>query len=614
MRAAFGFALVRSTHAVSTEWNLPMASVRSKLLLAVLRLAAMSSAVVLGNCTLGYGNSAHAQNRSLSPIYWQEKLFYIPYQANQNDKLLQRVDKVQLLLSRDGSSDWRVLQEAKPKVKGFSYLADDDGDYWFALRHLDRSGKSNNSAALQPQLRIVVDTKSPELSLNAAFDLSGAIVVRYQAEDVNLDSDSLLLEVRTEEGTWTKILAAAHDVAQPDKLVGRANWQPPASASTVEVRATIADQTGRRAEAKSQLIVRGPTLDTPFVSHDTAANSQPVRRSHDVFPGPAQPRAQDWPATNQIARQIDRPSPTPQSSFVAPPPEHNSYSKVGTQSTLGTRAPAGSDVERYASTANAQPTGQARTPQSLGITPLDPSNAPLAENLHAMRQDGWTTSTETSSAGARLVNSRTFDVEYEIESAGPWGVSKVELWGTHDGGLSWQSYGIDSDNRSPLRVTVPGSGTYGFRIVVHGAGGAPAEHPRAGDQAELRVAVDLQPPRLELLNAELGQGDLAGHLSLKWTAADTNLEPHPIALFYSSQPSGPWSTIATGLENNGTYRWRIERHVPSRFYLRIEAHDTAGNQATYESPSPINLPRPQPTGRLRSVRPVVKSAEALRAS
>ena len=591
-----------------------MASVRSKSLLAVLRLAAISSAVVLGNCAPGVGNSAHAQNRSLSPIYWLEKLFYIPYRANQNDKLLQRVEKVQLLLSRDGSGDWRVLQEAKPNVKGFSYLADDDGDYWFALRHLDRSGKSNSSAALQPQLRIVVDTKSPELSLNAAFDLTGGIVVRYQAEDVNLDSDSLLLEVRTEGGTWTKILAAAHDVAQPDKLVGRVNWQPPASASRVEVRATIADQAGRRTEANSELIVNGRTLNQPFARQDTAASSQQVRPHKDVAPQTVQPPPQDWPATNQIARVVGKPAETAGSSSVAPPPEHNPYSMVGNRGTPGTRAPARLDGDGYASTANAQPTGQARPPQSLGIIPLDPSNAPLAENLSAMRQDGWSASTETSLAGVRLVNSRTFDVEYEIESAGPWGVSKVELWGTHDGGLSWQSYGTDSDNRSPLRVTVPGSGTYGFRIVVHGAGGAPAEHPRAGDQAELKVAVDLQPPRLELLNAEPGQGDLAGHLSIEWTAADTNLEPRPIALFYSSQPSGPWSTIATGLENNGNYRWRIQRHVPSRFYLRIEAHDTAGNQATYESPSPINLPRPQPTGRLRSVRPVVKSAESLRTS
>jgi hypothetical protein len=48
----------------------------------------------------------------------------------------------------------------------------------------------------------------------------------------------------------------------------------------------------------------------------------------------------------------------------------------------------------------------------------------------------------------------------------------------------------------------------------------------------------------------------------------------------------------------------LGRHVPDRFYLRLEARDVAGNLATCQSPAPILLNRPQPTGRLRGVRPV----------
>ena len=69
----------------------------------------------------------------------------------------------------------------------------------------------------------------------------------------------------------------------------------------------------------------------------------------------------------------------------------------------------------------------------------------------------------------RSVNTQTFDLDYELNSVGPWGVARVEVWGTPDGGQTWQRYAVDPDNRSPARVTVPGAGTYGFWLVVDGA-------------------------------------------------------------------------------------------------------------------------------------------------
>ena len=203
-----------------------------------------------------------------------------------------------------------------------------------------------------------------------------------------------------------------------------------------------------------------------------------------------------------------------------------------------------------------------------------------------------------------LVNSRTFDVEYDIESVGPWGVGRVELWGTQDGGANWQSYGVDPDNRSPIRARVSGAGVYGFRILVDGANGAGAPPPRSGDSPELVIRVDLEPPRAELISAKLGEGNLSDHLQIRWSAEDDNLAARPIGLYFSSQPSGPWSAIAAGLDNSGTYTWRIERHVPDRFYVRLEVRDTAGNVASFQTPEPLALNRPQPTGRLRDVRPV----------
>jgi hypothetical protein len=208
----------------------------------------------------------------------------------------------------------------------------------------------------------------------------------------------------------------------------------------------------------------------------------------------------------------------------------------------------------------------------------------------------------------KLVGSRTFALEYELDDTAGQGVSNVELWGTRDGGQSWRPYTRDDDNRSPLIVTVDEEGLFGFRIVVEGSQAASSARPTAGDLPELWVAVDLQHPVAELTAIEPGNGNLANHLIFRWRAKDDNLGERPISLFYSSHPVGPWSAIATNLENTGDYAWRVERHVPTRFYVRLEARDTAGNPAAFVTRDPIEFTPPPVGGRLRSAEPIDPTA------
>jgi hypothetical protein len=211
------------------------------------------------------------------------------------------------------------------------------------------------------------------------------------------------------------------------------------------------------------------------------------------------------------------------------------------------------------------------------ITPVDASSAAAIAPAVA------------PSSPPKRVGSRTFALEYDLDQVGHWGVSKVELWGTRDGGRSWRSYARDDDNRSPLVVTVDDEGLYGFRIIVASAGSSAGREPTAGDAPELWVDVDLRRPVVELTAIERGDGNQADHLILRWRADDGNLEARPISLFYSSRPSGPWTAVATNLENTGSYAWRVERYVPARFYLRLEARDTAGNLAAFQTREPVEF-------------------------
>lgn len=507
---------------------------------------------------------AIAQAPALAPHLWQQRLFFVPYQVNRQDPAFQSIGKVQLLVSRDGASDWRVLEEAEPTVQGFSYHAPEDGEYWLALRHLDRQGQPWPHAAVQPQMRIVVDTLAPELQLSGSVDASGAVVIRYEARDASLDAPSLRLEVRPQNGNWSPLAVSEPDVTHVDRLLGRASWTPPLGVPAVEVRGSIADKTGRRGEATTEV---------------SLANAPPPS---NLASRPLGPVAREWPADNQL------PAEPPPSALASTeqqaPPEANPYASSG------------------------PPGEHARTPARLvGEGPTDPravrdAAAPVESKPHSAQPT-------TLAEGPGGVNSLTFDIDYDLQTVGPWGVAKVELWGTTDAGRTWRRFAVDADAQSPVRVTVPGNGDYGFRIVVDGGNGVAAE-PQSGERPELTVLVDTQPPSVENVTAELGTGERVGQLQVRWTATDANFLSQPITLLYSSFPSGPWSKMCESLPNTGSYVWQIERHVPDRFYVRLEARDSAGNVGASQLPQPITITRPQPTGRLRGVRAVEGGSEA----
>src|SRR6185295_8660699 len=118
----------------------------------------------------------------------------------------------------------------------------------------------------------------------------------------------------------------------------------------------------------------------------------------------------------------------------------------------------------------------------------------------------------------KMVAARSFDLEYEVDAVGASGVAKVELWGTRDGGRTWSSFGVNTDNRSPIRVNVDGEGIYGFRIVVQSGNGLGGVPPRDGELAEIWVGVDTTRPIVRVTSAAV-QPD-TGELLVRWEASD----------------------------------------------------------------------------------------------
>ena len=83
-----------------------------------------------------------------------------------------------------------------------------------------------------------------------------------------------------------------------------------------------------------------------------------------------------------------------------------------------------------------------------------------------------------------------------------------------------------------------------------------------------------------------------------------------MSLWFSPQSAGPWTPIASGLENSGSYVWRLDAHVPQQIYLKLEVRDEAGNVGTDETQSPVLIDRQRPQGRIRGVRPSTAASPA----
>jgi hypothetical protein len=551
--------------------------------------------VELSGQTGSWGGSPPVTS-SPAATYWHERVFLIPYQVQPHGNLEGQLNKVELLVSRDGATDWKSLGKAEFNVKGFRYYASTDGDFWFALRLYDRRGQLLQTGPIQPQLHVVVDTVQPVLSIAGSFDVDGAIVLRYEATDRNLQPTGLVIQSQTGGQAWVDVPLGRHDVQQTDRLMGRVRLPAAPEATrhwggdSVKFRASIADRAGHVTHATTEIPPDGPRLH--------ASGSQWINQTHDTTM--TDTRALDRGASGRAATTETPPTGTPYAPAAGASRGRSALDWPAFQPARRTPAQlvASGQANRQAGSGGAG-SGGAIPPQTprhgSGLVPgeeaqgwIGKSSLPVGQIDQAMR----------------MVGARTFDIEYDLDSVGPWGVAKVELWGTSNQGQTWESYCVDYDNRSPVRVTVPGGGIYGFRILVDGANGASASPPRSGDPPELEVRVDLKGPTAQLQPIERGRGNLVDHLVIRWTAGDDNLEPKPISLFYSSVPNGPWSTIAARLENTGQYFWRLQRHVPERFYLRLEVRDTAGNLTIAQSPTPVALDRPQPTGRLRGVRPI----------
>lgn len=491
-------------------------------------------------------------NSVAEPIVTRQMAFTIPYQIDRPQQISQEPVEVQLHVSTDRGANWRLAAKVNPLDGKIPFQATSDGEYWFAVRTLDRSGQIRPELARAPILRVLIDSTPPTLTLTARRGQAGQVTAQWEIRDEQMKSDSLRIHYRSGgDNNWQPVAVSPHNYQAGTRVeTGEVTWWPTGAVGVLQVRAECSDVAGNPAVSHAQI---------------SLADTSPARAAP-----PAKPE-------------------TPKPAVAAPPAAPAAPAVAAAPPAAPPAAPSAAPA------VVAAPPAAPRTdaPKSPAPTPGTAQTAPAAPTAPFVRP--------------RMINSRLFQLEYDVSGAGSAGVSRVELWGTRDGGKTWTSFALDDDNRSPLWVKINEEGLYGFRVAVRAANGQGGEPPRSGDAPQIVLGVDFTPPTARIAAVQPVAGR-PGQLMIAWEAVDALLAERPISLSYSPYASGPWTPIASGLENKGGYVWTAPEGAPDRIFIRLDVRDEAGNVASVETSGPISLERELPTARIRDVRPVGPAA------
>ncbi len=507
----------------------------------------------------------------------RQTAFSIPFHIQHVQELSAEPVEVQLYVSTDRGASWRLSSRVDPRQGRFPFHAGGDGEYWFLMRTLDRSGQVRPQGEARPGLRVIVDTTPPKLHLEARAVDNRRLMARWQIEDSYPNLESLKIQYRTSPTQpWQSVAIDRMGQTSGPIHGGEVSWLSQEAADHIEIRAEMADTAGNPAVSHAQVdltarMVAAAKAETPPVNAVATSNPAPAH----VTP----PASSDW----QTA-QAPVSAAAPATQWTAATPRG-----VLPNGSSATSMPANTDQASNSGPVNIQihPALRKQYTGSAEPTPADRAAPTIPPGVRP-----------------RMVNSRVFELDYNVDTVGPSGIARVELWGTRDGGRTWSSFGQDNDRSTPMMATANEDGLYGFRVCVQngvGLGGGP---PQSGQAPDVWIGVDRAKPEIHIVSATQGAGEQSGRLLIRWEARDWVLIARPVSLYYSATMGGPWTPIVAGLEATGQYNWLVEGRVPERIFLRAEARDEAGNLGIHELPQPVVLDKLRPSGRIQEVRAV----------
>ena len=436
--------------------------------------------------------------------------------------------------------EWTKQETVPATATHFKCRVLTDGEYWYSVVTVSLNGKVNpeDVTQAQPSLKVVVDTQPPLLAVHTWSGPDGETLLKCTMIDANPDPSSIRLICRTSVGGEI-LLDPIADQPGVFKIPGDVN----------PLRVTGKD------------LAQNETVQDVNFKQITAAAPQPFA---PIVPTPANN------SFNPHSPQFDPQSPIVSTPNINPLPGNPSVPNeipvppwgpppVVTPASVGSSAVASVD--------------------NLPKIAVPPGPAP---------------------ANRKILNTPQATIDYRIDSVGPSGIGKVEVYLTVDQGQTWKRLKEDFNKRSPVDIELPGEGLFGISVIVTNGNGFGGTPPQRGDQPSYWIEVDTTCPYVSLRPIDPNTAS-SGALEIRWTASDKNLASEPVSLFYRTRPDGVWQTIASGLKNDGLYRWAFPRGAGAQFFFKIEVVDQAGNVGHVETPNAIVLDMTEPRGIITNV-------------
>jgi hypothetical protein len=175
---------------------------------------------------------------NVETAYASKREISIPFNPGPGAEYLKQL---QLFVSVDGGKTWAPSATVAPDRKRIRYAAERDGTYWFAAQSMDLQGKLYPAtvSALQPSLKVIVDTQPPVVQMQALPPRSGEVGVSWTIQDDYFDfgiTDAVRLEYRLTGGvTWLPLTVP--------QGASQFYWNP-RSTALIEVRLHARDRAG----------------------------------------------------------------------------------------------------------------------------------------------------------------------------------------------------------------------------------------------------------------------------------------------------------------------------------------------------------------------------------
>lgn len=561
------------------------------------------------------------------PVFTRQNQFSIPFSFPPASDPALAPKEVRLFVSVDRGTTWTLLQTAKPDAKAIPVRAPSDGEYWFSLRTVDPGGKLLPAAPPRAELIVIVDSSQPSLELTLSLGTDGQVTANWRAADANLSAGSLKISYQSADGTWRDVALPRPANADSMTAEGAVTWR---DGGTSLVRAEIQDAAGNPAvtQAPPEAAASTPSVaGRPSQTEDAANGSSSGWRSK-----PPAVRDASASRTTDTVSGVRNPWLT---DPIKPPQQRTASASANQlQTGLPWNQPSGAASPPWytpAAAMNAADASPDQPPGDASMTSIrkkrrnekDTTAGERQRANPAPSQDATSREQASSTPGAAvprqpwLVNSRWVGLNYQSDVPADK-LNAVEVWVTRDQGQTWRRLAADDDKQSPITARFDDEGLYGLRLLVQKHGGAEFP-PGRGDVPELWLAVDRSPPECRLTSAEEGVRGEYRQLSIDWRASDAaiageasddaTLQPElSITLQYAAHPAGPWTTIAAGIPNTGRHAWQMPHHAPDQVYLKLQAHDAAGNVGEYVADQPVTPRRPAVGSRIQTIQPQPEKA------